>query len=420
MRIDQLRQEVSDLAPFLTKVRRDFHAHPEIGCNEYRTAERIRSELLSFGFREEQIKTGIVKTGIMATVTGAYSGPTILFRADMDALRNCKDISGAPYASQTPNVCHACGHDVHTSIALGTAKLLAEHAGELHGTAKFFFQPSEELPVQEEGRKAEVFLPAEENPYGTRAAYLALKDGVLEGVDRLLGLHCWPSLDAGKIGYEPDVAMAGSGNFHIVVRGRSGHAGTPEQCVDAIALAAEVIVALQTVVSRSLSPSVPVVVNIGAIQGGGRRSTVAGQVDMAGTVRCADSKYLKETVPSIMERIIHGICESAGGTYQFDYCAEIPPVKNDPVTLEHDVTVLNQVMPGMVQQLKEKPMTAEDFAFLAEQRPAAFLKLGTRDESVQTHYALHNGAFDVDEHCLATGTLAVGALILDYLKALEE
>jgi len=236
----------------------------------------------------------------------------------------------------------------------------------------------------------------------------------------LLGMHCWPSLDVGKIGYEPEVAMAGAGNFHIAIKGRSGHAGTPERCVDAIALAAQVVTSLQTVVSRSISPSIPLVVNVGAIQGGGRRSTVAGQVDMAGTVRCADSKCLREDVPTIMERIVTGVCGSAGGSCQFEYCAEIPPVKNEHSALEHDLPVLNAVLPNGVEQLKEQPMTAEDFAFLAEQRPAVFLKLGTRGETTATHYALHNGAFDVDERCLTTGVLAASSLMLHYLGALED
>lgn len=419
MKLGALRQEVNSLGAFLSSFRRDLHAHPEIGCCEHRTSAAVRDTLLSFGLEADQMETGILNTGMAVTVKGAFPGPTILFRADMDALRGCDDVSGAPYASRFPHVCHACGHDVHTTIGAAAVKLLWQHRKELHGTAEFLFQPSEELPVNVSEEPGPPFSCYTESPYGVRAADLVRKTGLLNGVDRLLGLHCWPTLEAGRVGYEPSVAMSGSGNFHLELRGRSSHAGMPQYSVDAIVLAAQVILGLQTVISRNLSPGMPVVLNIGAIQGGTRRSTVAGQVDLTGTVRCADSVCLRETVPSAMERVIRGICESAGGAYHFEYHAEIPPVYNAPEALAHDVPLLRAVLGDGVEELKECPMTAEDFAFLSERCPAMFLKLGTRGDAAQTQYPLHNGAFDVDERCLETGALAVSAIMLDYLGALE-
>lgn len=419
MKLQNLKQEVADLNSFLVSFREDLHAHPEIGCCEHRTASCVQNALLSFGLSQDQLECGVVNTGVIATIQGAFPGPVILFRADMDALRGCDDTSGAPYASQNPHVCHACGHDVHTTIAAAAAKLLWDHRNELHGTAKIFFQPSEELPVCSSSADDSEFSCYTESPYGIRAAGLALEGGLLNGVDRLLGLHCWPDLEAGQIGYEPRVAMAGSGNFHLKLRGRGGHAGMPQDSVDAIVLASQVVMGLQTVVSRSISPGVPLVLNIGAIQGGMRRSSVAEQVDLTGTVRCADDICLRETVPAAMERIIRGICDSNAGTYRFDYCAQLPPVYNEPNALEHDISVLRAVFAGQIKKLDECPMTAEDFSLLTEHCPGVFLKLGTRGTSAQTQHPLHNGAFDVDERCLGTGTLAVSAIILAYLSALE-
>lgn len=410
------------LQEFLSAFRRDLHQSPEIGGHEYRTSVKIKEALLSFGFSEDQLETGIVGTGIVATVKGKYPGPVIMFRADMDALQNCEDLSGTDYASRVPGVCHACGHDVHSAVGVGTAKLLLDYRQQLHGTAKFFFQPSEELPVRDGADSALPFDRYTEMPSGVRAAALAAEEGLLQkppAVDRLLGMHCWPSLPAGQIGYESYTAMAGSGNFHLAVIGQDGHAGMPQDSVDAIVLAAQVITALQTTVSRNLCPSVPVVLNIGTVQGGTRRSTVAGQVDMTGTVRCADRRYLDTVVPTVMERIIKGVCESACGRYQFDYAAELPPLQNDPETLIRDIAVLKRVFPEAVVELQECPMTAEDFAFLSQQCPSVFLKLGTHNERAETQYPLHNGAFDVDERCLSAGVLAAGAIMLDYLSVLD-
>lgn len=419
MKLQKLKQEVENLNSFLVCFREDLHAHPEIGCCEYRTAAAIRDALMSFGIPESQLQTDIVHTGIIVTIKGDFPGPVILFRADMDALRGCDDVSGAPYASQNSHVCHACGHDVHTTVGVAAAKLLWEHRKELHGTAKIFFQPSEELPVRTDSKEQSAFSCYTESPYGVRAAGLARDEGLLHGVDRLLGLHCWPALEAGRVGYESRVAMAGSGNFHLQLRGRGGHAGMPQHSVDAIVLAAQVVMGLQTVVSRRISPSVPIVLNIGTIQGGMRRSSVAERVDLTGTVRCADRICLRDTVPTIMEQIIRGICDSTGGTYQFEYCAELPPVYNEPKVLAHDVSVLQAVFTDKVEKLDGCPMTAEDFSLLSEVCPGVFFKLGTRGESEQTQYPLHNGAFDVDKRCLKTGVLAISAIILHYLDALE-
>lgn len=422
MKIALLKDRVMKLQNELIAIRRDLHMHPEIGGNEYRTSETIRQTLKSFGFSEKQIECGIVKTGVLATIVGKFPGPTVMTRVDMDALANCEDLSGAAYASKNENVCHACGHDVHTAVGLGTAKLLLENRERLHGAAKIFFQPSEELPVKIEGRERGEFSRYTESPRAVRAAFQAIEEGVLTRppeVDRLLGVHCWPELEVGKVGFEPETAMAGSANFHLKIIGRSGHAGTPEASIDAIVLAAEIVQALQTVVSRRVSPSVPVVLNVGTICGGTRRSTVAGRTDLTGTARCADAKYLKRVIPDIMEACIAGICGSAGGSYEFDYHMDLPPTRNSEETLQEDTAALKRVLGDDVRQLTRCPMTAEDFALLAERRPASFLKLGTRGTAPNTRLPLHNGAFDVDEGCLSVGVIAASSIVLSYLGALE-
>lgn len=419
MQKKELQEQISLLYPFLRKFRRDLHMNPEIGGQEHRTVEKIVQALCSFGFSSKDITTGIAGTGIVATVKGKYPGPVVMYRADMDALRNCTDLCGETYASVNENVCHACGHDVHTTIAVGVAKLLYTCREELHGTAKIFFQPSEELPLIE-GQQEE-FCCYTERPVGKRAAAAAVEQGILSGKDgnvvRTLAMHCWPSLDVGTIGYEEKIAMAGSGNFYISLLGRSGHAGMPQASVDAIAMAAQAVDVLQTIVSRWSSPSVPLVLNIGTIRGGTRRSTVAGQVELTGTVRCAAIDYLEEFVPREMEHRLKGVCESFGGEYQFEYRMDLPPVCNDEAMLAHDVYVLAR-MGCQVKKLTDCPMTAEDFSVLSHRIPSVFLKLGTRNRDVKTHYPLHNGHFCVDESCLAVGVEAAAAILLDDLQGL--
>ena len=212
--------------------------------------------------------------------------------------------------------------------------------------------------------------------------------------------------------------MSGTGNFHIAVLGKSGHAGMPHKAVDAIVVAAEVISALQTLISRKRDPSIPVVLNVGTIQGGVRRSVVCGRVDMAGTVRCPDSKYLSETVPQYMGSVVRRICDGMGADCIFEYGVDQPPVVNDDSFTRHCAEVLTRTMGQRAVELRDCPMTAEDFSFLSQRVPALYLKLGTAG-GPQTSHPLHSPHFDVDPLCYETGLLSVCSILFDQPGVLQ-
>ena len=409
----ELNHIVAELEEELIGIRRDIHKYPEIGFEEKETSQKIIHTLKKHGCT--QLRSEIVGTGVLCTIQGAEPGPVIALRVDIDALSNCNDECRKNYASVKKDICHACGHDVHTTIGLGVAAVMQQFKGRFKGTAEIFFQPSEELP-----KKIDPTLEYDgftEPPVGYRAAYLAREEGVLESphVDRLLGIHCWPQLNVGCVGYQYGVAMAGTGNFHISILGKHGHAGTPHKTVDAIILAAQVVMSLQTVVSRKIDPSLPVVLTIGAIKGGSRRSSVAGLVDINGTVRCFDQKAISEDIPQAMESIIKGICIGGGGDYKFEYGVDQPPVINNDIVVQESAQSLKSILGNNVIELRDAPMTAEDFSWLAEGIPAVYLKLGTAGSDEDTQYPLHNPKFDVDEGCIKTGVLAIAKTMLDYL-----
>ena len=412
MNIPELKELCAAAAPYVRGMRERLHTEPELGTEEWKTAAMITEQLRSFGCTE--IRTGIVRTGVMATIRGEMPGPVILLRVDMDALL----IDDQSSAGTRKIPCHCCGHDVHTALGLGAAKILMQSREQLHGTIKIFFQPSEERPIPMSARRS--YDCYTEPPVGKRGACAAVEEGILQDPepDRVLGIHCWPLLQAGKIGYEYGTAMSGTGNFHLAVLGKSGHAGMPHKAVDSIVTAAEIVEALQALISRKRDPSIPAVMNIGTIKGGTRRSVVCSRVDMAGTVRCPDTEYLSEVVPHSMEQIIRGVCEAMGAEYIFEYGVDQPPVVNDEMFVRHCASVLGATLGERAVELRECPMTAEDFSFLSQKIPALYLKLGTAG-GPETAYPLHNPNFDVDTACFETGLLGVCSILLDHVGALK-
>lgn len=413
MDLVRLKAEVEAGREELIALRRTLHANPELGFNEFETAKIIVDTLRGFGC--DDIREGVAGTGVLATIRGGQPGQIVMFRADIDAVPNCQDLKEVPYKSKNPGLCHSCGHDVHIAVALGVAKVLCENRERLKGTAKIFFQASEEQP-----RKIDPTLQYDiytEPSVGHRGAYLASLEGVLENPvpDRLLGMHCWPTLEAGKIGYQYGPTMAGSGNFHLSILGKRGHAAAPHKSVDAIVTAGQVIAALQTLVSRRADPTLPLVCTIGAIRGGTRRSTITDLVDMTGTVRAFDTKFMAEEVPHILHEIIGGVCQSAGAGYMLDYGVDQPPLINSDEVVRECAAFLGKAMGENMVELHEAPMTSEDFPFLAKNIPSIYMKLGTCNADPATQYPLHNSLFDVDEKCLVTGVYGVAGMMLNYL-----
>lgn len=410
MNLFELRKAIAEHVPYVRRIRDRVHSTPEIGTEEWKTSTLIVDELSSFGC--DKVITGIVKTGVMAIIEGSQPGPVIMLRVDMDAMVTDDPSTGSK------TLCHCCGHDVHTSLGLGIAKLLMQYKEQLHGTVKVFFQPSEERPIISPDQRP--FDCYTEPPVGLRSAAAAIKEGILGNPkpDRILGIHCWPLLQVGKMGYEFGAAMSGTGNFRISVIGQSGHAGMPHKSVDAIVVAAEVVAALQLLVSRKRDPSIPVVLNVGTICGGVRRSVVCGRVDMAGTVRCPEPTYLSKDVPMLLEKMIGHTCEALGASHVLEYGVDQPPVINDGDFVQYCARVMNKALGGRAVELKECPFTSEDFAYLSQEVPAVYLKLGTAGGQA-TSYPLHDARFDVDTRCFETGLLGISSIILEYLGALR-
>jgi len=408
---DLIRRKVAELEGELIRIRRDLHRHPELGFEEHRTASVIAKWLNHCDVR---VREGVVGTGVVGVIEGGRPGRTIGVRVDIDAL-NISDNKDVAYASSIPELCHACGHDVHTTIGLGVAKIVAELRSEFAGAVKLIFQPAEEVPKPLPGKERDVYT---EYPKGQRAADLAIKEGVLEDprLDRLLGIHCWPSLKAGQIGYEYGPAMAGNGNFHIAVLGRGGHAATPHRTIDPMPIMAEVILALQTIISRKTEPGSRLVVTIGTIHGGRRRSIISDRVDITGTVRGLDTTVLEKEVSHYIERMVKGITEAHGAGYICEYGLDIPPVINDDDVVRDTSISLRKILGNDAVELKEAPMTAEDFSYMARLVPSIYMKLGTANENESTRFPLHNPNFDVDEACIACGVRGILQVIFDFLE----
>jgi len=391
-------QKVEALKEELIRIRRDIHQHPELGNREFRTSALVAEHLRKLGL---EVTTGVAKTGVVGLLRGGKPGVTVVVRADMDALP-ITELNQVPYASVNQGVMHACGHDVHTTIGLGVATVLSQLKDELPGTVKFIFQPAEEgSPTGERG-----------------GAELMVEEGVLENpqVSAAFGLHVMPHLKVGTIGLISGAALASSDQFEATILGKMSHAATPAEGVDAIVVAAQVISALQTMVSRNIDPRYPVVCTVGVIKGGNRFNILADKVTLQGTVRTLNNE-IREAVPSIMERIIQGITSAMGANYQFQYRMGPPVTVNNPELTEEMAEIIESVV-GKGNLLRPLPLTvAEDFSYYAQKVPGLFLFLGVRNEAKGIVHPLHNPNFDVDEDCLILGVKLMTNIVVDYLNS---
>lgn len=392
----RIDEEIEKGRAEIIKIRRFIHMNPELGNREFETSRLVSSKLDTLGL---EVRSGVGKTGVVALLRGARPGTSIAVRADMDALP-IQETTNVPFKSLNQGVMHACGHDVHTSIVLGTAMVLSSMKDKIKGSVSFIFQPAEEgAPQGEEG-----------------GADLMIREGVLDNppASAIFGFHVWPE-NVGEVFFAPGFITGSSDVFQITVKGRSAHGARPQEGVDAIVIASEIVQALQTVVSRAVDPTDPAVVTIGTIQGGARSNIIAEKVTLEGTVRALSDANRKK-IPPLMEAIIKGICEMHGGAYQFEYKPMLPSVYNNPELTATMAPTLVKLL-GKDKVLEWKPqLIAEDFSFFAQKIPGFYFFLGVKSPGQPAAAPLHSPNFNPDERSIPLGIRVLCHLLLDALE----
>jgi len=367
-----------DAVKELVAVRRDLHQHPETAFEELRTSGIVAERLKALGL---DVRTGVAKTGVLATVRGARPGRTVLLRADMDALP-IQEENDTPYRSQVAGKMHACGHDCHTSILLGVAKQLVADARDLTGAVRLCFQPAEECGGGAEGMIAEGAL--EPKP------------------DAAFGLHVWQDLDLGTVGVTPGPFMAAVDEFTVTVKGTGAHAAMPHLGIDPVLCLAHMVTALQTIASRSASPFHEVVVSVTQMRAGTAFNIIPESAWMNGTVRVFDPT-LWEALPGHFERIVRGVAAAHGCTVEIDFHRFNQPTVNDPAMAALAREAAAQVVGAENVRDDIRTMGGEDFSAFLRQVPGCFIAIGSRNRSKGLVYGHHHPRFDVDEACLKIG-----------------
>jgi amidohydrolase len=372
--------EAEAIADKVVAIRRDLHMHPELGFQEVRTARIVAEELTALGY---EVLTGVGKTGVVGLLSGTQSGNrTVLLRFDMDALP-IQEANDVPYRSQTPGVMHACGHDAHVAIGIGVATLLAQHRDRFGGTVKLMFQPAEE---------------------GLGGAKAMIEDGVLKGpeVDVAFGLHVSSNHDTGTAVVRPGALLAASDRLHIVVRGRGGHAAHPEQTVDAVLVAAQIVVALQTIVARNIDPEQAAVITIGSIHAGEASNVIAETAELRGSIRSFDPE-VRATLHRRIHEVATGVAAALGATAEVNTPYGVDATVNAPAPTALVQTVAAEVLGSTNVNTTYRSTGGEDFSAVLSEVPGQFFFLGSRNRELGTHFPHHNPRFDVDESCFPYG-----------------
>jgi amidohydrolase len=371
--------------------RRHLHMHPELSYAEVETAAFVRERLLALGLAPSEPMAG--GTGLTCLIRGREDGPTVALRADMDALPILED-SDAPYASTRPGVAHLCGHDGHTTMLLGAAALLAKRP-PARGNVKLLFHPAEE---------------------GGAGAARMIDDGAMEGptVEAIYALHVDPRVPTGRTGVVVGPANAAADTIEIEVIGSGGHAAYPHLSVDAVSVAAQVVTALQHVVSRHTDPLLPLVLTIGTIHGGFASNVIAPSVTMQGTVRSFDPG-LRERMPALIERVVQGVAAAHGATARVGYAFGYPATVNDAVLLPTFEAASAAVMGEGRNALMAPTMGAEDFSYYARLVPGMIVRLGVRNEERGFVHPLHHPRFDLDEDALPLGAALLADVATRWL-----
>jgi amidohydrolase len=392
---DQIKNLSSEYFEEICAIRRHFHQHPELSCEEFKTAEFICRKLDEYGITYVK---GVAETGIVGIINGINAeSRNIALRADMDALPIHEE-NAVEYKSLVHSKMHACGHDVHMASLLGTAKILSRIKDRFEGSVKLIFQPSEET-----------------YPGG---AIRMIREGVLKNPEpvSVIGQHVINTMDAGMIGLKAGPYMASTDEIYLTVKGKGGHAATPEQLIDPILIASHIVVALQQIVSRNANPIIPTVISFGKISGEGRTNIIPDKVSIEGTVRTYDEAW-RTSIHEKITFMASSIAKAMGGSCEVRIAHGYP-------FLENDVQLTSEIREWSIEYLGEKNvlkldarMTSEDFSYFANELPSCFYRLGIRNEEKGIVSNLHSSTFDVDERCLQTG---MGLMAWIAIKRLNQ
>jgi amidohydrolase len=381
---DAMREE-------LVARRRDLHMYPELAFEEFRTAGIVAEELNKLGL---EVQTGVGKTGVVGMLEGTQDGPTILVRADMDALPIVEE-NEFSYKSTVPGKMHACGHDGHTTIALGVAKLLSQHRDQIAGRIKFVFQPAEEVVG---GAKAMV------------------EDGVLRDPrpDVTVGLHLWNGMPLGRIGVADGPVMAGSSVFILKIVGKGGHAASPQHTIDPVVCAAQVITSFQSIVSRNVNPLDSAVVSVTRLQAGTAFNIIPQDVELRGTVRTFKPE-VRDMVLQRMREIAEGIAQAMGCSARLDIEHHVLPVKNHPEVGERLRGVFRRFVGDDGLDLNERTTGSEDVGYFMSDIPGMYFFVGAEAPNRSEYYGHHHPRFDFDENALPLSVALMSAAVAEYV-----
>jgi amidohydrolase len=392
---DRLNSDIDELVSDMVALRRDLHEHPELAFEEVRTSGIVAQRLRALGL---EVQTGVAKTGVVGLLRGGASKPgakTIAIRADMDALP-VHEMNEIDYRSTIDGKMHACGHDGHTSIALVVADILSKRRAELSGNVKFIFQPAEEA---------------------IGGAEPMVKEGAMQEVDGIIGLHLISDFPMGRVGVRSGTVFASADKFVITVRGKGGHAAMPETAVDPIVIAAYIITALQTLISRETSPFSPAVVTIGKVEAGTAFNIIPETAELHGTMRAFGHEHREKMLRRIRE-VASGVASAMGGSCEIKNFAGCPPCNNDVAMTE----LVQQAAVAAVGEENvdnsEDVMTAgsDDMAVFLNTVPGCYFIVGAKNEAKGAKYPHHHPRFNVDEDAMPIGVEVLTRAALDYLK----
>ncbi len=390
--MSELYDQAKDEFPFSQAVRRDVHMHPEMGFQEFRTAGIVAKELSRLGL---EVHTGVAQTGVVALLEGDRPGPVILARFDMDALP-IQEETGAVYASQTAGIMHACGHDGHVAAGLTVARLLAGRRESLRGSVKFVFQPAEE---------------------GMGGAETMVKEGVLRDppVDATLSMHLWNERPVGWTGITAGPLMAGADKFDIKIIGKGGHGALPQLTIDPVAAGAHVITALQTIVSRNLSPLQSAVITVARLRAGDAFNVIPQIAELTGTIRTFEPE-VRSLVIRRMQEVAQGVAAALGCQAELTVVRLTPAVLNDERAASAVLAAAQKTLPDGQIEANCRTMVSEDMSYMMEEVPGCYFLVGSANANKDLVYGHHHPKFDIDETALPRASALMAASIIEMLS----